>query len=313
MRYADYAELAAAARPRGLVARCAVAGAADAHALEAVFRAADEGFVSPVLIGPDGELRRMLDVLGLELDQARATIVDCPHGTNPAVLAVRLVRAGEADFILKGGLETRDLLRPILDKRTGLCDDGFVTHLGLMQLRGYHKLLAMSDSAVVPHPSLADKARIVRVCTRALRALGIDRPVVAALASIEVVNPKMPECVAARALQEMAERGELGDCVVVGPISYDLATSREAARIKGYTDPHAGDVDMLLVPQMVTGNVMSKIWNSDPGNVLGGCLVGTRVPVALTSRSAGSAEKLHSLLLCSMLASPGIPGKQRTA
>lgn len=299
MRYADYAELAARARSLGLTARCAVAGAASAHTLEAVYQAADQGFVAPVLIGPRARVLAMLAELGLPPE--RAELVDCPDGQNPAQIAVELVREGVADFILKGAIETRDLLRPILDKATGLNDEGFVTHLGLMQITGYHRLLAMSDAAVVPYPTLADKAKIVRVCTAALRRLGIDRPVVAALASVEVVNPKLVETVEARALQEQAERGELGDTVVIGPISYDLATSTEAAVIKGYDNPYAGDVDMLLVPQMVTGNVMSKIWNAEPANILGGCLVGARVPVALTSRSAGTPEKLHSLLLCSLL------------
>ena len=299
MRYATYADLAERARRSGLVARCAVAGAANAHSLEAVHQAAAEGFVHPVLIGPVDDVRAAAAAAGVPLDGAE--LVDCPADRNPAEVAVELVREGAADFILKGGIETRDLLKPILDKATGLNDEGFVTHLGLMQIEGYGRLLAMSDAAVVPYPTLEDKARIVRVCTRALRQLGIDRPVVAALASVEVVNPKLPETVDARELQKRSERGELGDCVVVGPISYDLATSAEAAAIKGYDSPYAGDVDMLLVPQMVTGNVMSKIWNARPANILGGCLVGARVPVALTSRSAGAAEKLHSLLLCSLL------------
>jgi phosphotransacetylase len=159
----------------------------------------------------------------------------------------------------------------------------------------------MSDSAVIPHPSLEDKARIVAACTDALRRLGIERPVVAALCAAETVNPKIPETVDAQALAEMSLRGEFGDAVVVGPISYDLATSKEAAAIKGYDSPYAGDVDMLLVPQMVTGNVMSKIWNADDRNVLAGCLIGARVPVGLTSRSAPMEEKLASLLLCSIL------------
>jgi phosphotransacetylase len=302
MRYASFAELIDRARRSGLVARCAVAGAADEHALEAVFEAADLGFVRPILIGAAREVEAM--VSRMRLDRGCAVVVDCRPDESPAAIAVRLVRDGAVDFILKGGIETRELLRPILDKETGLNDSGFVTHLGLMQIRGHHKLLAMSDSAVVPYPTLEDKAKIVRVCTEALAHLGIDRPVVAALASVEVVNPKMPECVEAAELAAMSERGDLGDCVVVGPISYDLATSRESAAIKGYDNPYAGDVDMLLVPQMITGNVMSKIWNADPENILAGCLVGTRVPVALTSRSAGRAEKLHSLLLCSLLAAP---------
>ncbi|MEA5119191.1 MAG: phosphate acyltransferase [Propionicimonas sp.] len=296
--YATFAELQAAIPLAGRPQRCAVAGAADAHALEAVMLAAREGYLTPVLIGPKAGIEAVLG----QLEVVEPYLLhDCPEGDNPAEAAVRLVRDGEADFILKGNLQTSDLLRPVLNKQTGLNDRGFVTHFGLMQLHGYHKLLAMSDSAVIPHPTLADKARIVEVCTEALRSLGIARPVVAALCAAETVNPKIPETIDAAELAAMSERGQLGDTVVVGPVSFDLATSREAAAIKGYDSPYAGDVDMVLVPEMVTGNVMSKIWNADDRNTLAGCLLGARVPVALTSRSASMKEKLTSLLLCSLL------------
>jgi len=302
--YATFAELRAANAITGPPRRCAVAGAADGHALEAVMLAAREGYLFPVLIGPEAAIKAELGHLDVVEPYE---LHDCAEGSNPAEVAVRLVREGKADFILKGRMQTPDLLRPILNKETGLNDQGFITHFGLMQIAGYHKLLAMSDSAVIPHPTLADKARIVAVCTNALRRLGINRPVVAALCAAETVNLKIPETVEAAELARMSERGEFGDAVVVGPISYDLATSAEAARIKGYDSAHAGDVDMLLVPQMVTGNVMSKIWNADDRNVLAGCLIGARVPVGLTSRSAPMEEKLASLLLCSLLSAPSQP------
>lgn len=305
--YATFDDLAQALPSAGRPQRCVVAGAADEHALDAVMRAARAGYLTPVLVGAQAAVAAAVD----ELEVVEPYVLhDCPEDTNPAEVAVRLVRDGQADFILKGHLQTSDLLRPILNKQTGLNDRGFITHFGLMQLGSYHKLLAMSDSAVIPHPSLADKARIVEVCTTALRSLGIDRPVVAALCASEVVSPKLPESVDAAELAAMSTRGELGDCVVVGPISFDLATSREAAAIKGYDSLYAGDVDMLLVPEMVTGNVMSKIWNADERNSLAGCLLGARVPVALTSRSASMKEKLNSLLLCSLLSATTSTGAQ---
>lgn len=297
-RYATFEELRAARPLTGRPQRCVVAGADDAHALEAVMLAAREGYLTPVLVGPKAAVEGVL--VTLEVVEPYV-LHDCPEGDNPAEMAVRLIRDGEADFILKGRMQTADLLRPILNKDTGLNDRGFITHFGLMQLHDYHKLLAMSDSAVIPHPSLADKARIVEVCVEALESLGIERPVVAALCAAETVSPKIPETVEAAELAARSERGEFGDAVVVGPISLDLATSPDAARTKGYDNPYAGDVDMLLVPAMVTGNVMSKIWNADDRNTLAGCLVGARVPVGLTSRSASMAEKLASLLLCSLL------------
>ncbi|MDR1432158.1 MAG: hypothetical protein LBI99_08565 [Propionibacteriaceae bacterium] len=279
--------------------RCAVPGAADAHALEAVFAAADAGFVEPVLLGVADEIRAALSAAGLAGRPGR--IVDVLAERNPAEVAVQLVRSGQADFILKGQLQTRDLLKPILNKEVGLNDQGFITHFGLMQIAGYHKLLAMSDAAVIPYPDLAAKRQIVLACVAALAALGNPEPVVAALCAVEVVNPKMPETLEAAELARLSAAGAFGPARVIGPISYDLATSAESARIKGYQVAGAGNADLLLVPQMVTGNIMSKIWNADPRNSLAGCLIGARVPVGLTSRSASAAEKLNSIILCCAL------------
>lgn len=281
------------------ISRCLVAGAADDHAIEAVFEAADEKFLKPILIGDE---KSIIDILkDKNLINKDYDIIHCPDGTNPAEVAVKAVHDGIGDFILKGKLETRDLLKPIVNKEKGLNSKGFITHFGLMQIASYHKLLAMSDSAVIPYPTLEDKAKILNICLETLRKLGLDEPIAGILCAVENVNPQMIETVHAQALVEMAKEGKFGNCHVLGPISYDLATSKESVKIKNYSEYGGGNVDMLLVPQMVTGNVMSKIWNIDERNILAGCLVGADVPIALTSRAAGSKEKLYSLMLCSAL------------
>lgn len=298
--YADYKALLKARLIPGTPARTAVvAGADDEHALEAVFAAQDMGHVAPVLVGDKDAIETRIESMG---EGGRAyEVVHAGADENPSAVAVKLIREGRGDFIIKGKLETRDLLKPILNKETGLNKKGFITHFGCMQIAGYHKLLVLSDSAVIPYPKLEDKAKIVTECMATLRKLGYEKPVVGALCAVETVNEKMPETVDAQKLQQMAEEGAFGPGAVVGPISFDLATSKESAEIKGYTSPYAGDVDMLLVPQMVTGNVMSKIWNADPANILAGCLIGADIPIVLTSRSASMNEKLHSILLCAML------------
>lgn len=279
--------------------RAIIAGANDDHVLEAVFLAQEKGFAYPVLVGDKDVVTGMIKDLGF-LDKPYE-IIHSDVGVNPSEVAVKLIHEGRGDFIIKGKLETRDLLKPILNKETGLNKNGFITHFGLMQIKGYHKLLAVSDCAVIPYPTLEDKKKIVSAGMKALRKLGYEKPVVGALCAVETVNEKMLETVEAKALQDMAEAGEFGSGIVVGPISFDLATRKEAALIKGYTSPYAGEVDMLLVPQMVTGNVMSKIWNADPENIMAGCLIGADIPIVLTSRSASIDEKLYSILLCNML------------
>lgn len=298
--YRDYEALKAAKLDKNAPKkRIVVAGANDEHALEAAFLAQREGYVTPVLVGDEGQVRQMIGRLGFENDPY--VLIHCETGVNPSEIAVKLIREKQGDFILKGKLETKDLLKPILNKETGLNDNGFITHFGLMQLKGYHKLIALSDSAVIPYPSFEDKVKIVQVGLRALRTLGYENPVLGALCAVETVSPKMQETLDAEKLQRLSEEGYFGKGVVVGPISFDLATRKESAQIKGYNSPYAGEVDMLLVPQMVTGNVMSKIWNADEDNILAGCLLGANVPVALTSRSASMNEKLYSILLCSLL------------
>lgn len=289
------ARLTGAAKPR----RAVVAGADDGHVLEAVFAAQDSGYVTPVLVGDEAAVKAAVGALGCTEKPHR--IVHCPVGENPSAAAVKLVHAGEGDFIMKGRMETKDLLRPVLNKESGLNSRGFITHFGCMQLAGYHKLLAISDCAVSPYPSFEDKKKIVAAGVDTLRRLGYDEPIVGALCAVETVSDKMPETGEAAELAKLGREGAFGRCTVLGPISYDLATSRESAGIKGYGEAGAGEVDFLLVPQMVTGNVMSKIWNADPANRLAGCLVGADVPIVLTSRSASAAEKLNSILLCAAI------------
>lgn len=281
------------------MSRCLVAGAADDHAIEAVFEAANEKFLKPILIGDE---KGIIDILkDKNLINKDYDIIHCPEDINPAEIAVKAVHDGIGDFILKGKIETRDLLKPIVNKEKGLNSNGFITHFGLMQIASYHKLLAMSDSAVIPYPTLEEKAKILNICLKTLRKLGLDEPIAGILCAVENVNPQMIETVHAQALAKMAKEGKFGNCHVLGPISYDLATSKESVKIKNYSEYGGGNVDMLLVPQMVTGNVMSKIWNIDERNILAGCLVGADVPIALTSRAASSKEKLYSLMLCSAL------------
>ncbi|WP_426350326.1 phosphate acyltransferase [Alloiococcus sp. CFN-8] len=276
-----------------------LAGAEDAHALEAVFMAQAKGYISPVLVGDKDKIVKIIENIGAE--EQHFDIFHCAEKDNPGEIAVKLIKENQGDFIMKGRLDTKSLLKPILQRDKGLNKNGFITHFGLMELKNYHKLLAMSDCAVIPYPSFKDKVRILEIVFEALKKLGYSKPVAGALCAAEAISDKMPETIEANKLQELSNEGYFKDGIVVGPISLDLALSKESAMVKGYESPYAGDVDMLLVPQMVTGNVMSKIWNSDSENILAGCVLGADVPIVLTSRSASTDEKLHSIILCALL------------
>jgi phosphotransacetylase len=276
-----------------------LAGADDEHSLQAVFTAQEKGYVDPVLVGDENKVGKLITNLGFE--NRDYELYHCTKNENPSQIAVTLIHEKKGDFIMKGKMETRDLLKPILNKSTGLNSRGFITHFGLMEITNYHKLLAMSDGAVIPYPNIEEKKKIAKIGIDSLKKLGYLKPVVGVLCAVEKVNEKMPETLHAEELSKLSDKGYFGDGLVVGPISFDLATRKEAAEIKGYKSDYAGNVDMLLVPNMVTGNVMSKIWNSDSKNTLAGCLVGTDVPIVLTSRSASMKEKLHSIILCTIL------------
>lgn len=298
--YRTFDELFSARLPKNAPAkRAVVAGAHDEHVLQAVFAAEALGHVFPVLVGDAAAIRALLAELGFA--GRPCEIIPCPAQENPSAKAVELVHAGEGDFIVKGKMETRDLLKPILNKETGLNRQGFITHFGMVQLHNYHKLLAMSDGAVIPHPTLEEKEKIMRTGVQVLHAIGYEKPVVGLLCAAESTSPKMPETLDAEQLRQMAESGAFGPCTALGPISYDLATSPESAAIKGYDKPGAGNVDYLIAPELVTSNVMSKIWNVEPRNQLAGCVVGADVPIVLTSRAASAQEKLNSILLCASM------------
>jgi phosphotransacetylase len=298
--YANFEELQSKLlNTKDNIKRIVVAGANDEHTLDAAFKAQKKGYTTPVLVGDKDKILNLIKKLNFANEPYK--IVHCDNEQNPSSVAVKLIHENKGDFILKGKIQTGNFLKPILDKNTGLNSNNFITHFGLMQLKGYHKLLAMSDSAVIPHPTLENKIKIAKEGINTLNKLGYKNPVVAALCAVEKVNTKMPETIDAFKLHDISKRGDLGKGFVLGPISYDLATQKESAEIKGYKSEYSGNVDMLLVPDMVTGNIMSKIWNADENNLLAGCLIGTDIPIGLTSRSASMNEKLTSILLCSLL------------
>jgi len=216
--------------------------------------------------------------------------------------AVSAVRNGQADLLMKGLLQTAEIMKAVLNTEEGLRTGRALSHVVACEIPGWHKVIYITDVALNVAPDLARKADIVRNAVLTVQALGNPQPKVAALASVEKVNPDMPASVDARALQEMAERGELGSCLVQGPLALDLAASAEAGATKGVTGPVVGDADILMVPAIDAGNMLYKGLVYFAKCRSAGIIVGAKCPVVLLSRADSADSKLMSIAMAVLCA-----------
>ena len=293
--YRDFSELTDRLQKQERIKKVAVASAQDQHALEAVLQARRDRIVEPVLVGDREKILALLEQLGEDSEEFQ--IFHADSDAAAAATAVRLIREGEADFLMKGKLQTADLLRAVVDKESGLRTGSVMSHMAIHQIPGYHKLLAVTDGGMVLYPNLDEKKKLIQNAVGVFRNLGYENPKVAVLTAVETVNPKMPETVDADALKKMNQSGELSGCIVEGPISYDLTMSKESAEIKGFQSPVTGDADILVVPDIAAGNILVKALVYSAGSRMAGIIVGAKVPIVLTSRGASAEEKYLSLVL----------------
>jgi len=275
--------------------RVIVVAANDLHTLEAVRNTMRDGLVKPVLVGNKKEILNYCGQLGIEMPET--DIYDEPDVERAAALAVQLIREGKGDFLMKGRLETGQMLKAVVNKETGLGKGRLMSHVAYQEVPTYHKMLLTTDGGMVLAPTLEQKADLIRNAVEMLRALGYDRPKVGVLAGVEKANPKMPETLDGAALKEMNLRGEIEGCVVEGPISLDLALVKERAEVKRYESEVAGDADILLVPNLCTGNVLGKSLVEMAGAKMAGLILGAQVPIVVTSRGSSSEEKYLALVL----------------
>lgn len=280
--------------------RVAVAAAHEEHVMGAITKAVSAGMVEATLVGHGDEIRALFAKLGA--DPKRYQIVEGESDVECVEAAVALVRSGEADVLMKGIVETRDFMRGVVNREKGLRTGRLLSTIGIFEVPGYPKLLSVSDVAITPQPDLAGKRQIVEECVECLHALGIEKPLVGMLSAAEQVNPKVLGSEDAAKIAQMQRDGEIGGCVVDGPISFDLATSPEAARIKHYESPVAGQADLIVVPDLVSGNVLAKSLMGFGGATVAGLVLGASAPIVLTSRSAGVEDKLNSIALAALFA-----------
>ena len=278
----------------------AVAHPVDASSLAGALEAAEKGLIVPILVGPAAKIRELAAANGLRLGDTR--IVDAPHSHASAAKAVELVRKGEAELLMKGSLHSDEILGAVVAKETGLRTGRRISHVFIMDVPTYHKVLIVTDAAINIAPALEDKADICQNAIDLAISLGVAQPKVAILAAVETVTSKMPATIDAAALCKMADRGQIKGGLLDGPLAFDNAISTEAARIKGIKSAVAGDPDILLVPDLEAGNMLAKqlsfLANADSA----GLVLGARVPVILTSRADTVRSRIASCAVAMLLA-----------
>ena len=288
-------------RCRGIEAMAtAVAHPCDASSLAAVIEAAQAGIIAPTLVGPAHKIRRAASEAGLDIGGYR--LVDAAHSHEAAEKAVALVRAGEAEVLMKGSLHTDELMGAVVRRETGLRTERRVSHCFIMDVPSYPKPLIITDAAINIFPTLEDKVDIVQNAIDLALALGVARPLVAILSAVETVNPKIPSTVEAAALCKMADRGQITGALLDGPLALDNAISEEAARIKRIESPVAGRADILLVPDLEAGNMLAKNLSFLAGADAAGIVLGARVPIILTSRADSVRTRMASCAVAALYA-----------
>jgi phosphate butyryltransferase len=273
----------------------AVIDADEQHVLEGACEAAEAGYVDPILIGDEKSIRNILKTITCK---KQFRIIHAPTEEAMAEKGVELFEKGEVKVLMKGHIHTDEFLHPILAHH--LQGKKRISHVFLADLKAYPKLLYITDAAINISPDLTTKMHIVQNAVDLAILLGVTKPKVAALSAVEVVNPAIPSTIDAACLTKMAERGQIEGAIVDGPLAFDNAISAESARVKGIKSPVSGDVDILVVPDMVSGNILSKDLEYLASAQMAGLVVGTKVPIILTSRSDPPRARLISCAVAAL-------------
>jgi phosphate acetyltransferase len=297
--HAKYERLVAATKSFPPLAT-AVAHPCDETSLKGALEAAEAGMIAPILVGPKGRIEGLARSLDLDLGAAR--IVDVPHSQAAAEGAVALVRAGEAELLMKGSLHSDELLGEVTKRDTGLRTGRRISHVFVMDVPSHARTLFITDAAVNIAPDLMAKRDIIQNAIDLYAGLGLGVPKVAILSAVETINPSIPSTIEAAALCKMAERGQITGGELDGPLAFDNAINLEAARIKGIKSPVAGQADILVVPDLEAGNMLAKNLTFLSGADAAGIVLGARVPIILTSRADNVRTRLASCAVAMLLA-----------
>lgn len=273
----------------------AVAAAEDEQVLLALKQATELRIVEPILVGNIEKVKILANEIAFDI--SKIEFIDEKEPSKSAKIAVKLVREGKAHIIMKGLVNTADYLRAILDKEIGLRTGSLLSHIGLFEIPTYHKLIGLTDAAQNIAPTLEEKIAIIQNSVDLLCRLGIEKPKVALLAAVENVNPKMQATIDAAIITMMNQRNQIRNCIIDGPLAFDNAISREAAEHKGIQSKVAGDADLLVAPEIETGNTLYKSFTYFAKGVVAAIILGAMAPIVLTSRSDTEKSKLMSIAL----------------
>ena len=270
----------------------AVAYPCETTALEGAIEAGQEGLIDPILVGPVGKIAGIAKSSGIDLE--RIQVIDAPDSRAAAAKAVELVRQGKAELLMKGSLHTDELLGAVVARDTGLRTGRRISHVFIMDVPTYHKVLIVTDAAINIAPSLEDKVDICQNAIDLAITLGLEQPKVAILAAVETVNSKMSATLDAAALCKMAERGQITGGLLDGPLAFDNAISKQAAKTKGIRSEVAGDPDILVAPDLEAANILAKLLSFLANADSAGLVLGARVPIILTSRADSVRSRIAS-------------------
>ncbi len=294
----DFKKLLMSIRPSQM-RTVAVANAIDVYGLRSLVEAYKLGFARAILCGDAHEIKLVAEKNNIDISEFE--IIDCDSELSAATKAVELVRTHRADILMKGLIHTADILRAVLNRDTGIRGDGILSHVSVMYSPSRNRRLFLTDIAMVMYPDIDKKIQLINNAVSFARKMGCENPRVAPLCAVETLNPAMQATVDAASLHEMNIRGEISDCIVSGPIAFDIAVSRDAAAAKGVTGPIAGDADILLFDNIEAGNNTIKSMVQFGDWIFGGIIVGARAPIVINSRSDSDISKLFSICCaCSM-------------
>jgi len=278
----------------------AVAHPCDRESLKGPVIAFQEGIIEPILVGPEAKIRAVAEEFGIDLHGIR--IVNAAHSHDSAAIAVSLVRTGDAEALMKGSLHTDELMGEVVARANGLRTNRRISHVFLMDVPTYPRPLLITDAAINIAPTLEDKVDIIQNAIDLAHIIGIAEPKVAILSAVETVNPKIQSTLDAAALCKMADRGQIKGGILDGPLAFDNAVSLVAAKTKGIKSAVAGHAEILVVPDLESGNMIAKQLEYLANALTAGIVLGTRVPIVLTSRADSAETRTASCVIAALIA-----------